>query len=51
VLHCRFGQEEIRKDVGPKCALELLRADFFDRILRMLFGRIINKDVDPAELA
>jgi hypothetical protein len=51
VLHRGLGQEEIRKDVGAKCPLKLLRGDFFDRILRMLLGRIINKDVDSAEFA
>src|SRR5690606_2426710 len=45
-----LGEIEHRKDVRPKCAHELLLGNLLDRLLRMLLGRIIDKNVELAEL-
>src|SRR5437588_12069629 len=43
-------EEEHREDVRPESALELLRADVFDALLRMLLGGVVDEDVEFAEL-
>ena len=50
MLHGGPGQEKHRENVCPKCSFELLLRDFLDRFLRMLFGRVVDYDVDLAEL-
>src|SRR5436190_23733464 len=49
----RYGclhHEKERENVCPKCPLELLFGNFFDRILRVLFGCIVDKNMQFSEL-
>jgi hypothetical protein len=45
MFHGCFCHEEERKDVCPKCLFELLLSDFFDGILWMLFGGIVDENI------
>src|SRR6267142_926833 len=49
MLHGCLHHEKERENVCPKCPFELLFGNSFNRILRVLFGRIVYKDVQPAE--
>ena len=41
--------EELRKDVRPKGALELLGSDILGFFLDALFAGVVHNDVEPAE--
>src|SRR5215203_4812929 len=45
----RLGHEEIAEDVGSEGALDLLRRDLVDVLLRMLLGGVVDEDVEAAE--
>jgi hypothetical protein len=49
MLHGCFHHEKERENVCPKCPLQLLFGNFFDRILRVLFGCIVYNDIDSAK--
>ncbi len=47
----RFGQEEHREDVGPEGPLQLLGADLFDAVLRVLLCRVVDQNIELTQLA
>ncbi len=47
---CRPGHPEVRKDVGPEGALDLIGRDLGEILGLMLLGRVVDQHVDPAEL-
>ena len=49
MLHRCFHNEKERENICPKCPLELLFSNFFNRILRVLFGRVVYNDIESAK--
>jgi hypothetical protein len=49
MLHGCLHHEEERKNVCPKCPFELLFGNCFNRILRLLFGRVVYDEIDSAK--
>src|SRR5436853_308473 len=49
MLHGCLHHEKERENVCPKCPLKLLFGNSFNRILWMLFGRVVYNDVDSAK--
>jgi hypothetical protein len=50
MLRGRFCHEEERKDVCSKGLFELLLSNFLDGVLRMLFGSVVDENIQFAEL-
>src|SRR6266576_3490688 len=46
---CDSEHEKERENVCPKCPLKLLFGNSFNRILRVLFGRVVYNDIDSAK--
>ena len=50
MFHGCLRHEKERENVCPECSFELLLGDFLNGVLRVLFGRVVYKDVQLAEL-
>src|SRR5882724_11262557 len=50
MLHGCLHHEKERENICPKCSLELLFGNSSNRILRVLFGGIVDKNIQLAEL-
>lgn len=45
----RLRQVEVREDIGAKRPLQLRGGDLLDPVLRVLFGGVVDEDVEPSE--
>jgi hypothetical protein len=47
---CRLRHEEVGEDIGPEGLLQLFGGDLLQRRLRVLLRRVVDQDIELAEL-